>query len=49
MGGMCIRLDDHRMPRQLLYGELGAGKRRKNRLRKRYKDTVKVNFPWRDI
>ena len=49
MGGTCIRLDDHRMPRQLLYGELGAGKRKKNRPLKRYKDTVKVNFPWCDI
>ena len=49
IGGTWIRLDDHRMPRQLLYGELGAGKRKKNRPRERYKDTVKVNFRWCDI
>ena len=49
MGGSWIRLDDHRMSRQLLYGELWAGKRKKNRPRKGNKDTVKVNFRWCDI
>ena len=42
--GHVIRMDDHRMPRQLLYGELEAGKRKQGRPRKRYKDTVKGNL-----
>ena len=39
-----IRMDDHRMPCQLLYGELEAGKKRQDRPRKQYKDTVKENL-----
>ena len=32
--GHVIRMDDHRMPHQLLYGELEVGKRKQSRLRK---------------
>ena len=36
----------YRIPRQLVYGELEAGKRKQGRLRKQYKDTVKGNLQW---
>ena len=46
VGHVMIRMDGHRMLRQLLYGELEAGKRKQGRPRKRYKDTVKGNLQW---
>lgn len=44
--GNVIRMDDHYMPCQLLYGELEAGKKKQGRPRKQYKDTVKENLQW---
>ena len=49
MGGTCHRMDNHCMPRQLLYGELEAGKREQGCPRKRYKDTVNGDLWWCDI
>eukprot|EP00745_Piridium_sociabile_P015833 TRINITY_DN23640_c0_g1_i12.p1 TRINITY_DN23640_c0_g1~~TRINITY_DN23640_c0_g1_i12.p1 ORF type:complete len:112 (-),score=21.51 TRINITY_DN23640_c0_g1_i12:2-337(-) len=44
--GHVIRMDDTRMSRQLLYGELETGKRDQGRPRKRYNDTWKSNLQW---
>ena len=44
--GNVIRMDDHCMPCQLLYGELDAGKKKQGCSRKQYKDTVKENLQW---
>ena len=42
--GHVIRMEDSRLPKQLLYGELCQGKRKKGRPIKRFKDNVKVNI-----
>ena len=47
--GHTIRMEDHRMPKQLLYGELASGKRNQGRPRKRYKDMIKDNLPLAEI
>ena len=47
--GHVIRMEEHRMPRRLLYGELAAGKRHQGRQKKRYKDSVKANPQWCNI
>lgn len=47
--GHVIRMEDCRMPKQLLYGELTKGKRNQGRPRKRYKDAIKVNLPLAEI
>ena len=47
--GHTIRMEEHRMPRRLFYGELQNGKRNKGRPKKRYKDTVKDNLQWCEI
>ena len=39
--GHAIRLDDDRIPKQLLYGELSVGSRPQHKLKKRFKDCVK--------
>ena len=44
--GNVIRMDNHRMPCQLLYGELGAGKKKQGCPHKQHKDTVKENLQW---
>ena len=44
--GLMIRMEECRMPRRLMYGELQAGKRNQSRLKLRYKDTVKANLQW---
>ena len=44
--GYVIRMDERRMPRQLLHGELEVGKRKQGRPRKQYKDTVTGNLQW---
>ena len=41
-----IRMDECRMQRPLMYGELQAGKRNQGRPKLRYKDTVKANPQW---
>ena len=40
--GHVIRMEDHRIPKKLLYGELSHGKRSHGGQKKRYKDTLKV-------
>jgi transcription termination factor 2 len=44
--GHVIRMEEHRMPRQLLYGELAAGRRNQGRPKKRFKDNLKANLQW---
>ena len=39
--GHVIRLDDDRIPKQLLYGELSVGSRPQHKPKKRFKDCVK--------
>ena len=41
--GHVVRMPDERLPRQLLYGELCAGKRSRGGQKKRFKDTQKVS------
>ena len=47
--GHVTRMDDHRLPKQLLYGELSSGKRNTGRPRKRFKDCVKAHLTHADI
>ena len=42
--GHVIRMDDHRLPKQLLYCELSSGKRSQGRPRMRFKDCVKSSL-----
>ncbi|KAL8583862.1 hypothetical protein ACOMHN_040331 [Nucella lapillus] len=42
--GHFIRMDDSRIPKQLLYGELCLGKRSRGRPQKRFKDCVKASI-----
>ena len=42
--GHVIRMEEFRMPRRLMYGELQLGKRNQGRPKLRYKDTVKANL-----
>ena len=44
--GHVIRMEECRLPRRLMYGELLAGKRNQGRPKLRYKDTVKANLQW---
>ena len=41
-----IRMEDHRISKQLLYGELCIGTRKTGRPKPRYKDTLKSNLKW---
>uniref|UniRef100_A0A8C5PLD5 Reverse transcriptase n=1 Tax=Leptobrachium leishanense TaxID=445787 RepID=A0A8C5PLD5_9ANUR len=47
--GHVARMPDHRIPKQLLYGELSQGKRSHGGQRKRYKDTLKASLKSMDI
>ena len=42
--GHIVRMGDDRLPKQLFYGELLAGKRPQHKPRKRFKDCVKNNL-----
>ena len=44
--GHVVRMEDHRIPKQLLFGELEQGQRRQGRPCKRFKDTVKAGLKW---
>ena len=47
--GHISRMDDSRIPRQLLYGVLKEGSRRRGRPKLRYKDTLKSYLSWCSI
>ena len=42
--GHVIRMDDHRIPKQVLYSQLAHGTRSCGGQYKRYKDTLKANL-----
>ena len=42
--GYVIRMEDHRIPKQLLFGELDRGHRRQGRPCKHFKDTMKAGL-----
>ena len=44
LAGHVHRMDDDRIPKQLLYGELAEGKRSHGGQKKRYKDTLKATL-----
>ena len=44
--GHVLRMEDHRIPKQLLFGELEQGHRKQGRPCKRFKDTVKAGLKW---
>lgn len=44
--GHVIRMDDERIPKQLLFGELAQGYRNRGRPCKRFKDTLKDSLKW---
>ena len=44
--GHVIWMEEFRMPRRLMYGELQLGKRNQGRPKLRYKDTMKANIQW---
>ena len=47
--GHVIRMDDSKIPKQFLYGELCHRKRKRGRPQKRIKDNVKANIKYADI
>ena len=47
--GHVIRMEENRLPRRLLYGELLHGKRNQGGPKKRYKDSVKTNLQWCEL
>ena len=44
--GHVIRMEDHRIPKRILFGELEKGHRKQDRPRKCFKDTVKAGLKW---
>ncbi len=47
--GYVHRMDNDRLPRQLLYSQLAEGKRNERRPRRRFKDVAKRNMKHREI
>ena len=47
--GHVSRMEDHRLPKIVLYGELSTGHRDKGAPRKRYKDTLKRSLATCDV
>lgn len=47
--GHVIRMQDHRIPKQLLYSELRVGIRKIGRPKLRFKDTLKNNLKWCEL
>ena len=47
--GRVIRMEDNRLPTQLIFGELASGKRKQVRPLKRFKDCVKVSISHAEI
>ena len=47
--GHVIRMEESRIPRQLFYGELASGSRKRGRPKKRFKDNLKANIKWTGI
>ena len=47
--GHVHRMDNDRLPQQLVYSQLKDGKRNQGRPRLRFKDVAKRNMKWRDI
>ena len=47
--GHVIRMEDYRMPKRLLYGELASGTRNRGRPKKRFKDWIKTSLPYADV
>ena len=44
-----IRMEDNRLPKQLMFGELASGKRKQGRPLKRFKDCVKADISHAEI
>ena len=47
--GHVIRMEDYRLPKKLLYGELTSGKRNQGGPKKRFKDTLKSNLQYTQV
>ena len=47
--GHVIRMEDNRLPKQLMFGELASGKRKQGRPLKRFKDRVKSSMSHSEI
>ena len=47
--GHVLRMDNNRLPKQLLYSQFCLGMRNQGRPRLRFKDVAKRNMKWRDI
>ena len=47
--GHVIRMDENRINRQVMYGELKDGARKQGRPKLKYKDTLKSNLKWSGI
>lgn len=47
--GHVIRMEENRIPRQVMYGELREGSRKQGRPKLRFKDTIKSNLKWSGI
>ena len=44
-----IRMEDNRLPKQLMFGELASGKRKQGRPLKRFRDCVKASISHKEL